>query len=205
MPNYSQAQNPVTATVPLPLATVRARLVAKFGAEFEGANTFASLSHPEYGPQFKDFVVWHNATGSIDSEFRPTDTGFSSDAPISTKHLDLETQDPGLPAYLQLPIPARQHDLKLQTRQTWTASDVQKNGTALPYSSDYFIHLKSIGPEETEITVLGSNATAIDGERWSVIGDTFFTAPRRVDNVLFVPPSPTDKRAMLESLLKLLK
>ncbi len=107
VPTYSNATTPTTAIVALPLTKVRARLVEKLGADFEGPNSFASLSRPDIGPQFKDFVVWQNQTGSIDSEFRPTETGFSGDAPISTKHLNLETQDPGLPAYLQLPIPAR--------------------------------------------------------------------------------------------------
>ena len=50
-----------------------------------------------------------------------------------------------------------------------------------------------------------SNATAVDGQRWSVVGDVFFVAPRRVDNLLFVPPSPADKRALLDSLLTVLK
>ncbi len=68
--------------------------------------------------------------------------------------------------------------------EKWMASEVQKNGRTLPYRSDYFLHLETLAPNETQITILGSNATAIDGERWSVIGDMFFTVPRRVDNVL---------------------
>ena len=205
VPALPNANTPVTANVPLPLAQVRARLLAKFGAEFSGPNSYAELSHPEYGPQFQKFSILPNENGNIDGQFRYTDTGMSSDAPISTKELDLPTQDPGLPAYLQVPIPERQHDLQIQARSNWTASDMQKNGTTLPYSSDYFIHFKTIKPNETQITIFGFNATVIDGKRWSVIGDVFFTAPRRVDNVLMAPPSPADKRALLENVLKLLK
>lgn len=206
VPEFPDAQTPVTAKVPLSLAQVRARLVEKMGAEFSGPNSYADLSHPEYGPQFEKFTVLPNENGNIDGQFRPTENGgMSSDAPISTKHLDLKTQDPGLPAYLQLPVPERQHDLQIEARSNWTASDVQKNGKSLPYSSDYLIHLKSLTPDETQITVLGSNATVVDGQRWSVVGDVFFVAPRRVDNVLSAPPSPVDKRAMLENLLNLLQ
>ena len=228
VPALPAAQTPVTASVPLPLAQVRARLLAKFGAEFSGPNSCAQLSHPEYGPQFQQFSILPNENGNIDGQFRSTnDGGMSSDAPISTKRLDLQTQDPGLPSYLQLPIPERQHDLQIQARSNWTASDMQKDGKTLPYSSDYFIHFKSLKPNETEITILGFNATVVDGKpyfwhdfdgiwssfnatvvdgkRWSVIGDVFFTAPRRVDNFLATPPSPADKRAMLENLLKLLE
>lgn len=206
VPSLPNAQTPVQATVLLSLAQVRARLVEKLGVQFEGPNSFATLSRPEYGPQFTKFTVLPNESGNIDGQFRPTENGgMSSDAPISTKHLDLQTQDPGLPAYLQLPVPERQHDLQIESRAEWNANDVQKNGTSLPYSSDYLIHLKSLAPDETQVTVLGLNATVVDGQRWSVISDVFFTAPRRVDNVLSAPPSPVDKRAMLENLLKLLK
>lgn len=204
VPSLPGAQTPVKATVPLPLAQVRARLIKKWGAEFDGPNSYADLSHPEFGPQFKQFTVLPNERGNIDGGFRATDTGFSSDAPISTKGLNLQTEDPGLPAYLQLPIPERKHDLQLQSRGKWTASDMQKNGAMLPYESDYLIHLRSVKPNETEIMVLGFHASVVDGQRWSVIGDIFFTAPRRVDNVRYTPPSPADKRALLENLLKLL-
>lgn len=205
VPALPDAQTPVTARVPLPLAQVRTRLLKKLGAEFSGPNSYAELSHPEYGPQFQKFSVLPNENGNIDGQFRFTDTGMSSDAPISTHKLDLETQDPGLPAYLQLPVPERQHDLQIEARLHWTAEDIQKNGAALPYNSDYLVHLKSLKPNETEVTILGLNATVIDGQRWSVIGDIFFTTPRRVDNVLATPPSPADKRAMLENVLKMLK
>lgn len=206
VPNFPDAKTPARATVPLSLDKVRARLVEKFGVAFEGANSYATVSRPEYGPQFEKFTVLPNEDGNIDGQFRPTENGgMSSDAPISTKHLDLSIQDPGLPAYLELSVPERAHDLQIESRADWTASDVQKQGKPLSYNSDYLIHLKSLAPDETQITILGLNATVIDGERWSVVGDVFFTAPRRVDNVLSVPPSPADKRAMLENIVKLLK
>lgn len=202
---FPDAQTPVRATVPLSLTQVRARLIKKWGVEFSGPNSYAELSHPEYGPQFKSFTVLPNENGNIDFQFRATDTGFGGDAPISTKGIDIQVQDPGLPGYLQLPIHERKHDLEVQAQLNWTTTDLQKGGGPLPYNSNYIIHLRSIKPNETEILILGLHATVVDGQRWSVVGDMVVTPPRRVDNVRSTPPSPADKRAMLENVLKILE
>ena len=202
--SLANAQKPVTAQVPRAVAQVRARLDQKING---GANlqNWVSIKHPEYGPQFAEFFVITNEKEGIDSQFRFTQTGMSSDAPISTSGVDLPTQDLGLPSYLKLPIPQRQHDLQIQPTSTWTTPDFSQNGQLLPYSSSYFLHFKAVKPNVTEITVLGYNATVIKGKRWSVLGDMFVAPPHRVDNVLSVPPSPADKQALLENILKLLK
>ena len=204
VPVLAGAATPVAAKVPLALAQVRARLEAKLGVGGVKSEPWKQLSHPEYGPQFGSYYVTTNETGTIDMQFRFIEGGMSGDAPISTGPLDLETQDPGLPAYLQLPEPQRKHDLLIRPQGSWTTPDYQKNAAPLPYSSQYFLHLEALGPDETRLTVLGYNAMVTDGQRWSVTGDMFFTAPRRVDNVLYAPPSPADKRAMLDNLLKLI-
>jgi hypothetical protein len=202
LPVFPDAQMPATAKVPLSVTQVRARLAEKFGID---GKDLQPVSRPEYGPQFARFIVLTNENSNIDDMFRFTDHGLSSEAPISTMGLDLEVQDPGLPKYLQLAIPERQHDLYIESYSVWTTIDIQKNGQPMPYSSSYILHFKALSPKETQITVLSYNPNIVDGKRWSVIGDVFFTAPRRVDNVLRVPPSPADKRAMLKNVLKLLE
>ena len=205
----------LVAKVPLSVAEVRARLDLKLngGVKMDYQQGLIDVKHPEYGPQFADAFVTTNETGAIDSGFRYTKTGMSSDAPISTGPLDLETQDAGLPAYLKLPVAARQHDLLIHTlvpsqnnpSTKWTTPDFTEDGKLLPYNSSYFLHLEATKPNETEISILGYDANVTKGQRWSVVGDMFFAPPHRIDNVVFVPPSPADKRAMLDAVLALLK
>ena len=209
------AQTPIMAKVPLALAQVRARLDEKLngGAKMNSQSGWANIKRPDIGPQFADCIIKTNENGAIDFGFRYTQTGMSSDAPISTGPLDLDTQDPGLPAYLKLPVPRRQHDLLIHTLVPsitnpsikWTTPDFSDNGQLLPYNSSYFLHLEAATPNETRITILGYDANVTKGQRWSVLGDMFFTLPRRIDNVVFVPPSPADKQAMLNTVLRLLK
>ena len=215
VPKLAGAQTPVAAKVPLSIAQVRARLDDRLngGAKMNSQSSWTDIKRPDIGPQFADCTVTTNETGAVDMQFRYTKTGMSSDAPISMGPLDLETQDAGLPAYLKLPVPARQHDLLIHTlvpSQTnasikWTTPDFADKGNLLPYNSSYFVHLEATKPDETQITILGYDANVTRGQRWSVVGDMFFAPPHRIDNVVSVPPSPADKRAMLDLILALMK
>ena len=215
VPKSPNAQTPAAAKVPLSIAQVRARLDDKLngGAKMNAQSGWIDIKRPDIGPQFADCTITTNESGSIDFGFRYTKTGMSSDAPISTGPLDLETQDAGLPAYLKLPVAARQNDLLIHTlvpSQTnpstkWTTPDFSDNGKLLPYNSSYFVHLEAVKPGETEITILGYDANVTKGQRWSMVGDMFFAPPHRIDNLVSVPPSPADKRAMLDVILELLK
>lgn len=215
VPKLTGAQTPVAAKVPLSVARVRARLDDKLngGVKMNSQSGWTDIKRPDIGPQFADATVKTNENGSIDFGFRYTQTGMSSDAPISTGPLDLETQDPGLTAYLKLPVAARPNDLLIHTlvpsqinpSVKWTTPDFADNGQLLPYTSSYFLHLEATKSNETEITVLGYDAQIVKGQRWSVVGDMFFAPPHRIENVVAVPPSPADKAAMLDLILGLLK
>ena len=102
------------------------------------------------------------------------------------------------------PPAERQHDLYIQSSSgQWTASDIRK-GSAVPYSSSSFVSFRVLGPHQTRITVYGHDAHITDGTRLSVLNGYGLQAPYLVKNTQAVPPSPADKRALLDTLLTLL-
>lgn len=204
---------PITATVALSPAAARARLWAALAGTEENP---WRLERPALGAQFKEFFLSGNEEDqkSVDAEFQPLLKGGGNDytAPLTLSVLPPNTADAGLAAYIGLPVAARAQDLLISHSRRgwhdyWHVVEYQQAGTPQQYSVDYIVHLAPVGSDSTKLHLFGVKATVLDGKEWRILAGQDGLGlpwPRHVDKRRDVLPSPTDKRAVLATLVKLL-
>lgn len=199
-------EQPATATVPLPLATVRARVVAALqGNEVP----LQVLRHPALGPQFDDFVLHQNNQQWVDYQFRTLDgLNAAPEAPMSVKLLPPVTVSAALRAYIALPDADRAADLYFSRGRGpfWSVAEYQRAGHALPYTCDHLIHLAAASAGSTRIEVIALRSRVLDGNEWRLAAGQDglgLPLPRRLPRSRDVTPAATDQHQVLAQLVKL--
>ena len=195
-----------TATVPLPLPTVRARIFSALqGAEVP----LQVLHHPELGLQFDGFVLYTNENHRIDYEFRTSDgLNFDPAVPMNVKLLPPVTVSPALLAYIALPEAARSADLYFSRARYpfWSVAEYQRDGQPLPYLCDHILHFTAASATSTQLEVITLHARILDGKEWRIAADQDglgLPLPRHLPRSRDVAPAASDQQQVLAQLVKL--
>ena len=198
------AQPEVEAVLPLPVQTVRARLLQRL----QSARPAEAPAHPEYGPQFAQFGLATNESQRLDYLFRRYDRFNSSDeVPMSTAFHASATVTTALLAYLALPVAARAPDVYVNPTPRWAVAEyTDAQGQPLPYSCAYLLHLRAVGATSTGLQLIAIDSNVIDGTRFGFKTDRDglgWPWPGRVPRYRDVLPSLTDQQQVLGRLVAL--
>lgn len=198
------AQPVVEAVLPLPVQTVRARLLQRL----QSTRLVEAPAHPEYGSQLAQFGLATNETQRLDYLFRRYDLFNSSDeVPMSTAFHAPAMVTTALLAYLALPIPARALDVYVNHTPRWSVTEyTDAQGQPLPYSCAYLLHLRSASAASTGLEIIAIDSNVIDGTQFELKTNRDglgWPRPGRVPRYCDVLPSLTDQQQVLGQLVKL--
>jgi hypothetical protein len=198
------AQPVVEAVLPLPVQTVRARLLQRL----QSTRPAEAPAHPEDGPQFAQFELVANGAQRVDHLFRRYDQfNSSNELPLSTAFHAPATVTTALLAYLALPGPARALDVYVSPDPRWTVAEyTDAQGRPLPYTCAYLLHLRADSAASTGLQIIAIDSNVIDGTRFGLKTDRDglgWPRPGRVPRYRDVLPSLTDQQQVLSRLVEL--
>jgi hypothetical protein len=114
-------------------------------------------------------------------------------------------RDPALQRYLVLASGQREHDLYLfqPTGPHYWPSEYRLDGSVLPFSTDFILHLRAVGVGRTRVEIIEVLPRVRLGRKWGFAKHG--VGPSRVDDVRAVAPSTRDRVELLARLVEALQ